>query len=126
MGGEFEPVCGVDLGVIVGLLKLLIDLNLFLVTSILLFKSNKLLSLGVFFVCILLRLSRDEKLYQKELEAALKASIEDSQLSSGSSTTHDNQEEFSDDEVEVASSKLKKPRLLPPLEIEDNNKENNV
>ena len=40
MGGEFEPVCGVDLGAIVGLLKLLIDLNLFLVTSILLFKSN--------------------------------------------------------------------------------------
>lgn len=84
------------------------------------------MSLGVFFVCILLRLSRDEKLYQKELEAALKASIEDSQISSGSSTTHDNQEEFSDDEVEVASSKSKKPRLLPPLEIEDNNKENNV
>ena len=82
--------------------------------------------MGVFFVCILLRLSRDEKLYQKELEAALKASIEDSQLSSGSSTTHDNQEEFSDDEVEVVSSKSKKPRLLPPLEIEDNNKENNV
>lgn len=40
MGGEFEPVCGVDLGAIVGLLKLLIDVNLFLVTSILLFKSN--------------------------------------------------------------------------------------
>lgn len=71
------------------------------------------------------RLSRDEKLYQKELEAALKASIEDSQQSSGHSTANDNQEEFSDNEIEVASSRSKKPRLLPPLEIEDNDKENN-
>lgn len=71
------------------------------------------------------RLSRDEKLYQKELEAALKASIEDSEKSSGHSTANDNQEEFSDNEIEVASSRSKKPRLLPPLEIEDNDKENN-
>ena len=73
------------------------------------------------------RLSRDEKLYQKELEAALKASIRESQQSpadnESSSTANDNDQDISDDEVEVLS-KRKKARLLPSSDGEDNNKEN--
>ena len=76
----------------------------------------------------ILRLSRDEKLYQKELEAALVASIKESQQSpendsSNGSTNNDEQQELSDDEVMILS-KPKKPRLLPLSDTEDNNKEN--
>jgi len=80
------------------------------------------------FFLFLLRLSRDEKLYQKELEAALQASIKESQQSpendsSNSSVNGDEQKELSDDEVMILS-KPKKPRLLPSSDTEDNNKEN--
>ena len=80
------------------------------------------------FSLFLVRLSRDEKLYQKELEAALEASIKESQQSlendSSNGSTNDNeQQELSDDEVMVLS-KPKKPRLLPSSDTEDNDKEN--
>jgi len=80
------------------------------------------------FFLLLLRLSRDEKLYQKELEAALQASIKESQQSpendsSNSSVNGDEQKELSDDEVMILS-KPKKPRLLVSSDTEDNNKEN--
>ena len=76
-----------------------------------------------------IRLSRDEKLYQKELEAALKASMKDSQTSlaenDSSSNTNDEEERNISDEEEVVTSKPKKARLLPPSDSElDNNKEN--
>lgn len=80
------------------------------------------------FWLLLLRLSRDEKLYQKELEAALVASIKESEKSpendsSNGSANNDEQQELSDDEVMILS-KPKKPRLLPSSDTEDNNKEN--
>lgn len=80
------------------------------------------------FWLFLLRLSRDEKLYQKELEAALVASIKESQQSpendsSNGSANNDELQELSDDEVMILS-KPKKPRLLPSSDTEDNNKEN--
>ena len=76
-------------------------------------------------------MSRDEKLYQKELEAALEASIKESQQSpennssaSNNDSANDNEQpELSDDEVMILS-KPKKPRLLPSSDTEDNNKEN--
>lgn len=74
-----------------------------------------------------LRLSRDEKLYQKELEAALEASMKDTQPSpenDSSSNTNDNEQQELSDEEEIISSKPKKPRLLPSSDTEDNNKEN--
>ena len=76
----------------------------------------------------LVRLSRDEKLYQRELEAALVASIKESQHSSendssNGSANDDEKQELSDDEVMILS-KPKKPRLLPTSDTEDNNKEN--
>lgn len=80
------------------------------------------------FCLFLVRLSRDEKFYQKELEAALEASIKESQqspenVSSNGSANDDEQRELSDDEVMILS-KPKKPRLLPSSDTEDNNKEN--
>lgn len=80
------------------------------------------------FWLFLVRLSRDEKLYQKELEAALVASIKESQHSSendssNGSANDDEKQELSDDEVMILS-KPKKPRLLPSSDTEDNNKEN--
>ena len=82
----------------------------------------------IFPVCSFRRLSRDEKFYQKELEAALEASMKDSQQSpenDSNSTVHDNDDQdLSDDEGEMILSKPKKPRLLPSSDTEDNNKEN--
>lgn len=75
------------------------------------------------------RLSRDEKLYQKELEAALKASIIESQQSSAdnesSSTANNDEEDISDDENRI-ESKRKKARLLPSSDVEDNNNKENT
>ena len=74
------------------------------------------------------RLSRDEKLYQKDLEAALQASIRESQLSSAgndsSSNANDEGEGDISDEEELRPSKPKKARLLPSSDTEDNDKEN--
>ncbi|XP_015767411.1 PREDICTED: RAD51-associated protein 1-like [Acropora digitifera] len=75
------------------------------------------------------RLSRDEKLYQKELEAALKASIIESQQSSAdndSSSTANNDEEDISDEEDRVESKRKKARLLPSSDVEDNNNKENT
>ena len=75
------------------------------------------------------RLSRDEKLYQKELEAALKASIIESQQSSAdneSSSTANNDEEDISDEEDRVESKRKKARLLPCSDVEDNNNKENT
>lgn len=75
------------------------------------------------------RLSRDEKLYQKELEAALKASIIESQQSSAdneSSSTANNDEEDISDEEDRIESKRKKARLLPSSDVEDNNNKENT
>lgn len=75
------------------------------------------------------RLSRDEKLYQKELEAALKASIRESQQSSAdnesSSTANNDEEDISADEDRV-ESKRKKARLLLSSDVEDNNNKENT
>lgn len=75
------------------------------------------------------RLSRDEKLYQKELEAALKASIRESQQSSAdnesSSTANNDEDDISDDEDRI-ESKRKKARLLPSSDVEDNNNKENT
>lgn len=73
------------------------------------------------------RLSREEKVYQRELEAALKASIRDSQQSpaENESSSNGNDEEWDiSDEDEVTLSKPKKARLLPSSDVEDSNKEN--
>ena len=81
-----------------------------------------------FLFTFLYRLSRDEKLYQKELEAALQASIRDSQQSPAenetSSNANDDEERDISDEEEMLLSKPKKARLLFPSDVEDNNKEN--
>ncbi|CAH3188567.1 unnamed protein product [Porites lobata] len=74
------------------------------------------------------RLSRDEKLYQKDLEAALQASIRESQMSSAgndsSSNANDEGEGDISDEEDLRPSKPKKARLLPSSDTEDDDKEN--
>ena len=87
---------------------------------------TKLWHFSCFILCIAFRLSRDEKLYKKELEAAIEASIKEANKSSeddSSSNANDEEQEMSDEE-EQFKSKTKKPRLAVTSDAEDNNKEN--